>query len=523
MRPGRTWWREAVVYQVYVRSFADSNGDGVGDLAGVTSRLGYLRWLGVDAIWLTPFFTSTQHDLGYDITDYLDVDPIHGCLADFDALVEEAHRLDIKVILDLVANHTSIEHPWFHESRTSRRSPKRDWYWWRPGRGAGLPPNNWRGQVRPSAGGAWVHDEPTDEWYLANFSPYQPELNWANPEVRAAIGDVVAFWSARGADGFRIDMVDFLGKDPELTDDEDRPDLDPRDRIVHARHQLNRPESLEYVRKLRKYLADSERQVLIGELIYHSPTTSLANWGAPGVLDLPLNFRLTYLDFDAPTLSAFIRDYEDACRATGAWPTYCLGNHDSPRTGRLGARLRAALLILLTLRGTPFLYYGDELGMANVDVSVTDRQDLWTSGPRDGARTPMPWTAEPGVGFTSATARPWLPTGQPDAAATVVGQTDDPGSTLRLVRELLRLRRDLPALRDGNLTILDNTPPELLAFRRAHPDGHVTVLANLSDHPVTTGIDTSAARIGTHRDRDGYRSDPMVLEANEAIVMVGDG
>ncbi len=519
----RPWWRDAVVYQIYIRSFADSDADGIGDLVGVRDRLEYLTWLGIDAIWITPFFESSQHDLGYDITDYCAVDPRHGRLADFDDLLAAAHRLDIKVIVDLVPNHTSAEHPWFLESRSSRTAAKRDWYWWRPGRSDGGPPNNWRGQVDPEPGGAWVFDEPTQEWYLANFSRYQPELNWANPQVRAAVGDVVDFWSRRGVDGFRLDMVDFLAKDPELTDEPEHPGLSARDAVARARHQLNRPESMDYVRELRGRLHRPAEQVLIGELIYHAPVPSLAAWGAAGILDLPLNFRLTFLELDARTWRQFIEQYDKACRSGAAWPTYCLGNHDSPRVGRLGERVRTALLILLTLRGTPFLYYGDELGLADSVVAPADSQDLWQSGSRDGARAPMPWAAVPGAGFTAPDTRPWLPVAEPAAADTVAEQRSDAGSTVNLVRRLLQLRRSHGALRQGDQHFVDSVPDQVLCFRRTHPDGDLTVVANLSDDPIRLDEVVSGTVVAaTAPGSPGASTDhPQLLDSGQAVI-VGD-
>jgi alpha-glucosidase len=294
------------------------------------------------------------------------------------------------------------------------------------------------------------------------------------------MGEVVTFWSRRGVDGFRLDMVDFLGKDPDLTDEIEDPDLEPRDLVARARHQLNRPESMTYVRELRDHLTRPADQVLVGELIYHAPVRTLAEWGA-GAVDLPLNFRLTFLDLDADGWREFIASYDAACRSTGAWPTYCVSNHDSPRVGRHGDRVRTVLTLLLTLRGTPFLYYGDELGLADARIEPGDGRDLWTTGSRDGSRAPMPWSPEPGAGFTAAGVEPWLVSAPPGPGATVEEQRADPRSTLNLVRRLLALRRERDALRRGELIVLDDLPAGVLGFRRRHPSGDLTVLANLSD------------------------------------------
>lgn len=443
--------------------------------------------------------------MGYDITDYCDVDAIHGTLTDFDLLLTEAHDRGLRVIVDLVPNHTSDQHPWFIDSRGSVEAKHRDWYHWRPGRPAGAPPNNWRGQTRPELGGAWVYDKPTGQWYLANFSPAQPELNWANPAVRSAMTGVVDFWVNRGVDGFRIDMVDFLGKDLALRDEEPAEDVHPRDRLVHARYQLNQPENLEYVGALRQAADKDTQRLLIGEVLYHLPIDRLAAWSAPGLLDLPTNFRLTFLDFTSSVLRDFLETYDAELQTTGGWPNYCLGNHDSPRFTKLGVHATAAMVVLLTLRGTAFLYYGDEIGMTNVDIDPADLRDIWAAAGtgRDGCRTPMQWSEIPNAGFTTPDARPWLPVGSTANGECVDAQRADPESMLALTRGLIQLRRRHPALAYGSLHFDDAYAPPLLAYRRRHASGDVLMIANLGNEVVTTGLPAGQTLLATHTSAGG--------------------
>lgn len=357
-----TWWQRGTVYQVYPRSFKDASGDGVGDLRGITENLGYLEWLGVDAVWLSPIFPSPARDFGYDVTDYTDVDPLFGTLADFDDLIEEAHRRDLKIILDFVPNHTSNEHPWYSESRSSAHNPKRDWYTWRDAQPDGSPPNNWRSlNDLKTPGSAWAWDEATQQYYLASFSAFQPELNWRNSDVRAAILDALRFWLARGVDGFRIDILDFLGKDAQFRDEP--PEVaNAKDYPSAARYQLNRPETHDYIREMRRvihsYDSPGER-VLIGEVLYFLEPEQFAAYYADGQgLDLPFNFGLMFAPLEAQALRKKVNAYDAALNnSQSAQPTYNLANHDMPRLSRHGDAARLAATLLLTLRGTPFLYY----------------------------------------------------------------------------------------------------------------------------------------------------------------------
>ncbi len=521
-----TWWKVGVIYQVYPRSFQDTNEDGVGDLSGIVSRLDYLEWLGIDAIWISPFYPSPMEDFGYDITDYTGLDPVFGELPDFDALVAEAHRRSIRVILDFVPNHTSHLHPWFVESRSARESEKRNWYIWQDPKPDGSPPNNWRGQADPDTeGSAWAFDEFTGQYYLANFSPSQPELNWRNTEVREAMMDAMRFWLDRDADGFRVDMVDFLGKDPDFRDESPLAEgKTPRDYLVEARYQLNRPETLDYIREMKRILDQYPDRVLIGEVIYFLPVERMAAYYGEGdLLDLPTNFRFTFLPPEAPVLRRFVDDYDAALREHGAWPNHCLGNHDSPRVSRHGEETsRLLAMMLLTLRGTPFVYYGDEIGMPNVKVLPDKRQDGWDYIGRDPARTPMQWDASPNAGFCHEHAEPWLPVSDEFEKDNVESQRSDSRSMLALYRRLLGLRRAEQALSLGDYEAMEDAPERCFAYRRQYEGRRLLVALNFSGEAIRltlAGCTDAKILLSTYLNRDGETgAETLELRPFEGIV-----
>jgi len=488
-----TWWRRAVFYEIYIRSFQDSNGDGIGDLNGITNRLGYLADLGIDAIWITPFYPSPQVDFGYDVSDYENVDPQYGTLADFDRLVSAAHRRSIRIVVDLVLNHTSDRHPWFESSRGSRSSPFRDWYVWRDGAAAG-PPNNWESAF---GGPAWTFDNATGQWYYHFFYAAQPDLNWRNPAVEARMFDVVKFWIDRGVDGFRLDAVNTLFEDPDLRDNP--PLAEPKITLTGVRTQDYRytrglPEMHDVLRRLRHFInRTAPGTVLISEAYVDDAERLLEFYGNDDEMHLPFNFLLAQLpSLDARALRRTIADVE---RAFGdRWPSLVLSNHDIDRAcdryGGANADPVAKLLamLLLTLRGTPFLYYGEELGMRTEPPSrredVRDPVGL-TFWPRykgrDGVRRPMPWNGDARSGFTRAA--PWL--GLPSDAATrnVARQRRDPSSIWRFCQALLERRRTSPALRVGRLHYLTGGSA-VLAFTRRHDDDERQILLNMSDRRV---------------------------------------
>jgi alpha-glucosidase len=520
------WWQRGVVYQIYPRSFQDSNGDGIGDLRGIVRRLDHLVWLGVDAVWLSPIYASPMEDGGYDVTDYTAVDPMFGTLADVGDLIAEAHQRGLRVILDFVPNHTSHRHPWFVESRSSPDSPRRDWYLWRRPAADGGPPNNWRSaSAGDRPGSAWVLDEASGEYYLATFSTVQPDLNWANPDVRAAMHDVVRFWLDHGVDGFRIDMVGFLGKDQQFRD-EPPSEADAGDHLHYfrnSRYHANQPETLRYLRQTRDVVDAYPDRVLIGEMTYHASVESLVSFVIDAGVDLPTNFSLITLPFDPEHLAAHVDAYDAAVLAGGAWPNYCVGNHDMPRVSAHGPeRARLALMLLLTLRGTPFFYYGDEIGMANVEVPPERRDDRWAlrenSMTRDSVRTPMQWDAGPNAGFCPPDVTPWLPIADDYERINVAVQREDQGSQLHLIRRLLDLRHATPALSIGRYRRLTDVPDDCLAFIREHGRHRVAVVLNFGDNPATIDLTPGIAR-----EQSGAGGTPSDAATNGDGVLISTG
>jgi|tagenome__1003787_1003787.scaffolds.fasta_scaffold20988918_5 alpha-glucosidase len=498
------WWRDAVVYQIYPRSFQDSDGDGVGDLTGIERRLDHLAWLGIDAVWISPFYRSPMADFGYDVADYCDVDPVFGSLADADRLIAAAHARGIRVLLDWVPNHTSDRHPWFVESRSSRRSQRRDWYIWRDGRNGG-PPNNWRAAF---GGPAWTYDEATAQWYLHLFLPQQPDLNWSNPQVVEAMHGVLRFWLDRGVDGFRIDVVHLIGKDPSLPDQ--AASLGQIDRVgIH-----DDPRTHPLLREIRS-LVDSYpgNRLLVGEVNLHDTAAIRRYYGQDDELHMAFNFRSLAVDWSAAGWRELIEDVERDM--AGVWPTWVLSNHDTPRhRTRLGgseAAARAAAVVLLTLRGTPFVYQGEELGLEDAVVPAERRVD---PAGRDGCRAPIPWDASPDHGWPGA--EPWLPW-PPDAdVRNADSERDDPRSIVHLYRALLSARRESPALRHGGIALLD-AAADVLAYTRTAGDDRRLVLASFSAERRAVAVDgTWEPVLSTRGSADRWGG---ALEPGEAVVL----
>jgi len=504
---GTMWWREGVLYQVYPRSFRDSNGDGVGDLQGIVEKLDHLSWLGVEGLWLNPTFPSPNVDWGFDVADYRGVHPHFGTLEDLDQLVEQAGRRGIRVLLDLVPNHTSERHPWFAESRASLQSPRRDWYVWADPAPGGGPPNNW---LSVFGGPAWTFDEPTGQYYLHNFAAQQPDLNWWSDDVRREFEEILGYWFERGIAGFRIDVAHGIVKDRELRDN---PPAGPGDnldeRMVGQRrvYNFNRPEVHEIFRRWRALAnAEESQRVLIGET-WALDLEGLAAFYGSADDELHLNFNFFFVEapFEASALAEVVAETERLF-APGSWPVWTLSNHDLSRfptrwCGGDPRRARCALMLLLTLRGTPVLYYGDELAMPDTRLPaglVLDAQDLEHKPPRDPSRTPMPWSPEPGGGFSDGSAEPWLPLGD-TAELNVASQRADPGSALHLCRDLIALRRESADLRRGAYRRVE-APAGAWAFRRGQD---LTVALNLGGEPVHIGPVEGRLMLGTDRGRDG--------------------
>jgi len=497
------WWQRAVFYQIYPRSFADSDGDGVGDLGGICSRLDYVAGLGVDAIWLSPIYRSPMVDFGYDVSDHTDVDPVFGDLAAFDRLLAEAHRRGLRVLLDWVPNHTSSQHPWFVESRSSRRSPKRDWYVWRD------EPNNWRAAF---GGPAWTWDEATGQWYLHLFLPEQPDLNWANPEVVESMHGVLRFWLDRGVDGFRADVIHLIGKDEAL------PDLP--DELAHldvvGLHDDPRTHGL--LRGIRRVLDGYEgERAMVGEVQLGSPVALAPYYGRGDELHLVFDFMLLRAPWAAEEFALHVLEAEAAFAPSGAWPCWVLSNHDTPRhRSRYGSsepRARAAAVLLLTLRGTPFLYAGEELGLLDADVPPAARLD---PGGRDGCRAPFPWDATPAHGWPAS---PWLPWPPEPGLRNPAAQDADDDSILALYRRTIAARRRSPALHGGSWRSLDAPHGSLLYERRRGADVR-RVAVNFTDERVErVGVHAGwSVEVATRRSREGQPWDGG-LDPSEALVL----
>lgn len=529
------WWARAVGYQVYVRSFADADGDGLGDLRGITARLDHLAWLGVDAVWLNPFYVSPMRDAGYDVADHCDVDPRFGSLADFDALVARAHDLGLRVIIDIVPNHTSSDHPWFAAARSSPDDPHRDYYIWRDPAPDGGPPNNWASVF---GGDAWTYDERSGQYWLHLFLPEMPDLNWANPAVADEFDAILAFWLARGVDGFRIDVAHALLKHPDLPDlppagDADAGESDDtgsaaRFRALDHVHDFDQPDTPDLYRRWRR-LVDARGGVLLGE-VYLLDAAAVGRYVRQQQgLHTSFWLRPLHCRWDADELRAVLRE---GVAEIGAWATWPLGNHDRPRSvtrfgGGAPGRQRALALATLVfgLPGAVFLYQGEELGRADVDVPPAAMQDpvAVREGPahsRDPARTPMPWEPVAGGGFTRPGAMPWLPIGPHAEGDTVAGQRRDPASTLQRHRALIATRRRLSDLTGDAATRWLDAPGEaVIAYRR----GSVAVAANTADEAVTwtPPAGTWAVAFDSHgADEGAAATGEITLAGRQGLILV---
>ncbi len=524
------WWREGMLYQIYVRSFADSDGDGVGDLRGVLEHLDHLSWLGVDGIWLSPITPSPNADWGYDVADYCSVQPEYGTLTDLDELVASASHLGIQVLIDLVPNHTSDRHPWFIESRASRDSDRREFYVWVDPKPDGSPPNNWVGCF---GGPAWTLDETTGQYYLHNFLPEQPDLNWWYPDVRASFDEILRFWWDRGIAGFRIDVCNMIVKDAQLRDNPPATEDDPFIMQMFGQRPVftsNRPEVHGVLKHWRQAADDYDpSRVLLGETNVEALET-LATFYGDGDDELSLAFNFPFIEspLDAGALRDIVEKTEELL-PSGSWPVWTGSNHDVSRLATRWAggnpdKVRVALLMLLTLRGTPVLYQGDEIGLTDVELAHDDILDpvgrrFWPAyGGRDPERTPLPWTSGTNGGFTELGTVPWLRMGDP-AACNVADQRQEPGSVLHLVRDVVSLRRRTPDLVAGDYQSLAS-PQGAWVWRR----GTGTVVAlNLSDDPVEIALPVSdnQVAVSTDRTRDGASIGPIVtLKAWEGVIVL---
>ncbi|HVZ19388.1 MAG TPA: alpha-glucosidase [Terriglobales bacterium] len=495
---GHQWWQHAVFYELYPRSFADSNNDGIGDLNGINQHLDYLHWLGVDAVWITPMFPSPQVDFGYDVSDYENVDPKYGTLADMDSLIANGKKNNIKFILDFVVNHTSDKHPWFIESESSKTNPKRDWYIWRDGKGANQPPNNWNSTF---GGSAWKFDPKTNQYYYHYFYAEQPDLNWRNPAVEKAMFDTNRFWYKKGIAGFRLDAVDTMYEDPNL---KDNPYVDDKrnaygDRVEKNIYNTKLPEVHEALKRLRS-VADEYNAVLIGETWTADIKELEEYYGGGKEIQMPMDFMLTKVDKLSPP---DFRKQIAAVNSAQGWPVYVLSNHDIvryiDRYGNAQNKYQVAKLLsamYLTLRGTPILYYGEEIGMENNDPKRReDVQDPigrrgWPKEKgRDGERTPMQWNSSANAGFS--TTKPWNAVDPKYKTYNVEVEKKDPNSILNWYHNIIALRKTNRALLDGNYVALNQNDPNVLSYLRSYKGENVLVALNMSGSPQKAKFDLS--------------------------------
>ena len=522
------WWQKGVIYQIYPRSFQDSNGDGVGDIRGIQSRLDYLKWLGIEGVWISPIYKSPMADFGYDISDYRSIHPLFGTMNDFDVLVEEIHKRGMKLILDFVPNHTSSKHPWFLESRSSRDNAKRDWYIWKDPAPDGGPPNNW---LSVFGGPGWEWDEKTEQYYYHAFLKEQPDLNWRNPDLQQAMFDTMRFWLDKGVDGFRVDVMWHMIKDEKFRDNPPNPDYKPHqatyEKLIPV-HSTDQPEVHDVVRKMRDVLEEYENRLMIGEI--YLPVQRLVTYYGENNegSHLPFNFQLLTIPWEPGRLFSVIEEYE-AALPSGGWPNWVLGNHDQPRIiSRIGrAQAAVAAMLLLTLRGTPTIYYGEEIGMRDVAIppdQMKDPQGLNMPGlnlSRDPARTPMQWDDSEFAGFS--TTEPWLPLPHNYPRFNVKVEQLDGFSMLNFYRRLMDLRQQEAALNIGDYRSVFSDG-QLIAYIRTSGDSRFLIVLNLTHRPAvfqpngfsfggTIEISTEPERIGA------LASKPMMLSGDEGVIV----
>ena len=527
------WWKSSVIYQTYLRSFQDSNGDGIGDIPGIIGRLDYLEWLGVDALWVTPFYPSFMADFGYDVSDHTDVDPIFGSLSDIDSLIQDLHNRNLKILVDFVAAHTSDQHSWFRESRSSRTNPKRDWYIWKDAGANGELPNNWLGRFDGLS--AWEWDDKTEQYYLHSFLKEQPDVNWRNPDAKEAMLDVLHFWLQRGVDGIRVDAAYRAFKDLQFRDNPENPSwhpgMEPSDRLIEV-FSKNIPEIHDFNRLLRRLVDQYGDRLLQGEL-YKSLEEIVKHYGANDELHLPLNSELmsSGCEWSAESVREVVDRYERLL-PVGAWPNWSLSNHDKHRiVSRIGlAQAKIGMMLLLTLRGTPTIYYGDELGMEDGWIPAEHIQDPWEiKAPgigvgRDPERTPMLWNNSANAGFCSESVIPWLPIAQDYSSINVEAQKSNSRSFLALTRSLLRVRRQQSALHLGEYQSL-YSPPQLFCYRRFNETSDILIALNFSSQfqEWTLPIEfrnQSTVMLSTLMDRQGGQlRDIVELRGNEGLII----
>lgn len=526
MKEKLLWWQKGIIYQIYPRSFMDSNGDGVGDLRGIIQKIDYLKWLGVDAVWLSPIYPSPMKDFGYDISDYCGIHPLFGSMKDFDELLSRLHQEGIKLILDFVPNHTSDQHPWFMESSSSKTNPKRDWYIWKDGQEGGGPPNNWLSNF---GGSSWTLDKKTGQYYYHAFLEEQPDLNWRNPEVQKAMFNSMKFWLDKGVDGFRVDVIWHIIKDDEFKDNPLNPHYEPHlspNRKLLEVYNSDQPEVFDIIEKMRHVLDAYQERMMVGE-IYLPISRLMAYYGSEGKgAHLPFNFHLVHVAWTGREVASVVDNYEASLPEYG-WPNWVLGNHDNHRlASRFGDKqVRVAGMLLLTLRGTPTMYYGDEIGMHDVhipDDAVQDPFELNVPGMghgRDPERTPMQWSNDEHAGFSQV--KPWLPLADDYQTMNVKKQQKDPKSTLNFYRKLIQIRREHPELYYGSY-LKHSADDHIFSYFRRDEDSSFLIILNFCPESHKFPMNGFKGRIviSTFMDRDGEEAqDELPLRGNEGLLI----
>ncbi|HAA56001.1 MAG TPA: glucohydrolase [Myxococcales bacterium] len=535
------WWKQTTVYQIYPRSFYDSNGDGIGDIEGIIQKLDVLHALGVETLWCSPFYKSPQADFGYDIADYLSIAPEYGSMEDAERLIKEVHDRDMKIVFDMVLNHTSDQHGWFVESKSSRDNPKRDWYIWRDGKGKGLPPNNWKSMT---GGSGWTYDEQTDQWYWATFLPFQPDLNYRNPEVKQQMFDIVRHWLSKGVDGFRLDIFNAIFKDTSFEDNpfswrplpsEDNPDGFFQSNV----HTINHPDTFQFAQELRAVIDefDTPKRFLVGEVF--GPTEKICDYCGDGSdgLHLVFLFKSLHVPMTAKGFGELLDEYETHFQAP-LMPTYVFGNHDRPRRDKTEEQARLQRLFQYTARGVPFLYYGEEIGMKHHSLPLKTALDpmaekykwipQWMATfmvkqgillNRDECRTPMQWDASPNAGFTTADAAPWLPL-HPDHTKRHVAAQRTSDSLWTCIQRLLQLRKQHPSLHAGTLERLPSSHKDLLSYQRNHQDAPtIRVYLNFGKQTITLPTQAGTCLFSTHTPRAQELPLPTQLRPYEGVII----
>lgn len=535
------WWRDGVIYQIYPRSYLDTTGDGIGDLPGIISKLDYIAELGVDAIWLSPIYPSPDVDFGYDVADYRAIDPKFGTMADFDRLLKEAHSRDLRIIMDLVLNHTSDQHQWFVEARKSKDNPYHDYYLWQDPKPNGKEPNNWAAIF---GGSAWEYDEQVGQYYMHLFYKEQVDVNWRNPKLYQEMMDIFRYWCDKGVDGFRLDVFNLFYKHADFPDNPPKfppspPFFRPWDQQKHI-YDYDQPEMMPALRDIRSILDSYPERYAVGETFAEEPEKA-AMYAQPGHLHAAFNFEFTHCSWLARPFQSAIERYEDLM-GEGQWPCYVLGNHDIARPAtRYGkndeedGRLKVAATLLLTMRGTPFIYYGDEIGQR--DITIHKKEDVldpigksfWPffKG-RDGCRAPMQWNQGVNAGFT--TGNPWLPVHEDYSSRNVELQADDPQSLLSFYRNLLRLRKEHPALHRGEIKMLIEKPQFIIAYERFTNDETFLVLLNFSRFERSLEISEIGPSevwlplLSTHEPAHlVYQAGVLTLQGNQALILKKNG